>query len=200
MIKYTPSSAYNRIGMMGKIDKFSFSHLCDSCKLTCCESVDSPPVFPNDLKKLEKIGKATGEYLKYTDLGEGKIWISIKKKESSTQCKFFDNEKKNCTIYEDRPLDCKMYPFDIGFIDGEPWWYVYVCNPNSDWEWTEKHLEKLENDPYFYEVMEKLEHYYIYINKGFDDRSKKEIPLRKVRWTKHKKLNSESFKILKVVE
>ena len=167
---------------MGEGDKFSYVSLCSTCTSTCCESVDAPPVFPNDIKKLKQIGKDTSEYLNYLDLGEGRVWTSIKKQKDSNFCKFYDQEKKLCTIYEHRPLDCKMYPFDIGFIDKEPWWYVYSCNPNSDWSWTEKHLQKFEADPYFFEIIDSLKNYELYINNGHADYSKPEVPIRKVKW------------------
>lgn len=162
-------------------DSFSYKNLCSTCKKTCCETVDCPPVFSTDLKRLEKIGKSSDEYLKTIKLADDKYLTQIKKKPNTNHCIFYDNEKKCCTIYEHRPLDCRMYPFDVEVINGEPWWIVYSCNPNSDWSWTEEHLQKFEQDPEFEELMQKIELYDLYVIQELDYRGIQEIPIRKVK-------------------
>ena len=72
-------------------------------------------------------------------------------------CIFWDEDKKMCSIYENRPFDCRAYPFDIHLINGKYHWIVYSCNSKSDWKWTEEYLEALENDKQFNEVMKKIE-------------------------------------------
>lgn len=70
----------------------------------------------------------------------------IKRKHGTTSCIFWD-EKNGCTIYSHRPFDCQMFPFDLDLINGEFWWIIYTCNPESDWSWTNNYLEILENHP-----------------------------------------------------
>jgi uncharacterized protein len=173
---------------MGNDDSFSYGDLCSTCTNNCCEGVDSPPVFSTDFNKLEKIGKSSDEYIKYLKLAEGKYLTQIKKKPNTNQCVFFDSEKKQCGIYENRPLDCRMYPFDVEVIDGEPWWIVYACNKNSDWSWTEAHLKKFEEEPEFEELMQNIILYDLYVTQEFDYRGHKETPIRKVNWKPQQKI------------
>ena len=42
-------------------------------------------------------------------------------------CIFFKNN--SCTIYENRPIDCRLFPFDFKEIGGE-WWLIYYDNIN----------------------------------------------------------------------
>ena len=51
-----------------------------------------------------------------------------------------------CSIYENRPFDCRAYPCDICLIDGKYYWIVYSCNSDSDWQWSENYLQALEKD------------------------------------------------------
>lgn len=83
----------------------------------------------------------------------------IKKKENSTHCSFWDEEKSICQIYANRPLDCRLFPFDICWYGDAFYWIVYSCNPNSDWSWTEEYLKQFENDPSFSEILEHLSIY-----------------------------------------
>ena len=160
---------------------FGNKSLCSNCKkASCCDSIDSPPVFASDLKKLIKIKKANGRYLQTVTIGGRTLFTTIKKKKNSSECIFFNRKNKSCKIYNDRPFDCQIYPFDVTFIDGEPWWIVYSCNPISNWKWTEDHLKKIERYPQFREMVEKLDEYHHYVENALDDRSMQEIPIRKV--------------------
>jgi len=40
-------------------------------------------------------------------------------------CTFFDHNNSFCKIYEDRPIDCQLFPLDIVEKDGELWWAIY---------------------------------------------------------------------------
>ena len=139
-------------------EKFSIQQLCQSCKKQpCCTNFGSAFVFSNDLIKLKKIGKANKNYLK-TEIIKDRLVTKLKKKTNSTHCVFWD-ENKGCSIYEHRPFDCKLFPFDIYLIEGEYHWIVYSCNPDSDWKWCEGHLELLEKDDGFNDIMENIETY-----------------------------------------
>ncbi len=135
----------------------SFKELCGSCKHQgCCTSFASPLVFSRDLENLENIGKAGDEFLREITI-RGQRVTTIRKKTNSNTCTFWDDDKHVCSIYENRPFDCRMYPFDIYMIDGKYTWIVYSCNPESKWQWSETHLKMLENDERFYEVMRNIE-------------------------------------------
>ena len=136
--------------------KPSFNKLCDSCThQSCCTNSAVPLVFENDFKRLEIIGKTDDRFLHTRDVKGNKI-KAINKKINSTQCVFWDDEKKNCSIYEYRPFDCRTYPFDIILIDDKFHWIVYSCNPESNWKWTESYLEMFEKDESFGEIKKKM--------------------------------------------
>ena len=137
--------------------KFEMKELCESCnKISCCTGFDAPFLFKNDIKKLEKIGKSWDKF--FRDVRVADIFVkSLKKKENSTNCIFWDEKTSKCTIYEQRPFDCKMFPFDIMKVKGEYRWIIFSCNPESNWKWTEEYLDKLERDPSFIEIMENIE-------------------------------------------
>jgi Fe-S-cluster containining protein len=115
-------------------------------------------VFSHDLEALRVIGKDGEEFVKEIKIN-GKNVKTLKKKNNSSSCVFWDENKEMCSIYKNRPFDCRAYPFDIYFIDGKYHWIVYSCNPKSEWQWTEKYLQMLENDKQFNEVMEKIDVY-----------------------------------------
>ncbi len=132
-----------------------FSNLCSSCKTQgCCTNSAVPLVFSSDLADLKSINKATDEFLHDRNVN-GSIIKAINKKANSDVCVFWNENK--CSIYQHRPFDCRAYPFDILKINGKYHWIVYSCNPESDWMWAEDHLQTLEKDKAFSEVMEKIE-------------------------------------------
>jgi len=136
--------------------KLSFKKLCDSCThQSCCTDSGVPLVFDYDFKNLEKIGKTDDRYLHIRDVKGNKI-RAINKKNNSTECIFWDSEKKNCSIYEHRPFDCRAYPFDILLVNNKYHWIVYSCNPDSDWKWTESYLEMFEKDQSFKEIKKNM--------------------------------------------
>ena len=135
----------------------SFKVLCDSCThQSCCTSFASPLLFDTDIQKLKSIGRDGKEYIKEVVI-EGRKVKTIRKKPNSNLCVFWNEENKQCAIYNNRPFDCLMYPFDIFRINGKYHWVVYSCNPQSDWRWTEEYLKMLENSSQFDEIMTNIE-------------------------------------------
>jgi Fe-S-cluster containining protein len=120
--------------------------------LSCCTDFFPPLLYTTDLGRLKKAGKAEDQFLRNI-IVNGDVIKTIKKKDNSTTCVFWNEEKRLCEIYNDRPFDCKMFPFDVMWINNEYHWIVYSCNSNSDWAWTEEYLKKLESDPQFDEMM-----------------------------------------------
>ena len=135
----------------------SFEELCGSCKhKNCCTDSQEPILFENDLRKLNSIGKNTDNFLQ-TILVNGTNVKAIKKKQDSTECIFWDNSSSSCSIYNERPFDCKAYPFDILKVDGKYHWIVYSCNEDSDWKWSEDFLQMLESDDSFKDILKNIE-------------------------------------------
>ena len=59
-------------------------------------------------------------------------------------CVFFDGEKRNCTVYEDRPRQCRTWPFwDSNLRSPETWAQTCQSCPGSG-QGTLYQLEKIE--------------------------------------------------------
>lgn len=151
ILKYVMTVVYRMYSLVQ--DKFSHTRLCSSCnQKSCCTDFAAPMLFPSDLHKLNRIGKSGNDFVEDIVVENKSIKI-IKRKNNSNACVFWDEKKKSCSIYESRPYDCRMFPFDIDWVGNEYRWIVYSCNPNSDWSWCDPHLQKLESDPQFDEIM-----------------------------------------------
>lgn len=134
-----------------------FENLCVNCShKSCCTDSAVPLVFSTELKKILKINPKYLDHIQTIEIN-GKQINTLKKKNNSTHCVFWDGETGGCTIYESRPIDCKLYPFDIVYFNNSYHWIVYSCNQNSDWQWSEKHLQKLEADEGFVELIKNLD-------------------------------------------
>lgn len=121
----------NSVNFLGTFD------LCQKCvnaKANCCSnpSVDSPMLLP---KEAEEISASTGlkieEFAKKIDFASMhkdnslKSLYQMKRTESGT-CPFYINSK--CSIYDARPLDCRIFPYDIKLEkDGEYYLVYYVA-------------------------------------------------------------------------
>ena len=135
----------------------SFEKLCDNCShQNCCTNSQEPLVFGQDFEDLKKIHKANENFLKQITIKGIKV-NAIKRKENSKNCIFWDELGKKCSIYSERPFDCRAYPFDILLVDGKYHWIVYTCNPDSGWEGEESFLNMLENDRAFQDIIKNIE-------------------------------------------
>lgn len=77
---------------------------CEHCKINkkCCKIV-SPVIFGFERSKFKNFI--------FFDNFKGKKIPLLKKKNKSNECIFLKNNL--CSIYEKRPFNCKMFPFDI---------------------------------------------------------------------------------------
>ncbi len=132
--------------------------LCDSCESkSCCKSFTGANLLPTEFKKIQNaIGSA--DFAKTVMFNKIPTLV-IKNKSDTDECVFWDSENEQCSIYEHRPFDCKLFPFDIHEIDGKYMWVINTCNPDSDWSWAESMLDSFENDPSFNELVGRLNSY-----------------------------------------
>ncbi|MCV0393055.1 MAG: YkgJ family cysteine cluster protein [Nitrosopumilus sp.] len=131
-----------------------WANLCDKCKhKSCCNDYVTPFLSPKEFLSIQKLGK--GNFAKKIKINNISGY-ELDKKEGSDQCVFWDTEK-GCTVYSERPFDCKVFPFDIYKIDGKYTWIVYSCNQDTDWTWSEKILETMERDLFTDDVIKHLE-------------------------------------------
>ena len=102
--------------------------VCNNCHIggKCCSSFDkiNAPVLNND--ELIKIR----EMLNSDDFYEVVDRNIYKLKLNNNECIFLKNGR--CLIYKNRPLDCKLYPFDIIKKDFKYYVVLYQLDCISD--------------------------------------------------------------------
>lgn len=86
---------------------FNFLQYCIPCDAWCCKG-EEPYASKQELIKL----------------GVEKI---IQKEDSS--CMFLQNGK--CSVYYDRPFECRIFPFDIKDIENKLYWIIWDICPAS---------------------------------------------------------------------
>jgi Fe-S-cluster containining protein len=132
---------------------FSFCNGCPSNK-NCCtgRSVDKALLTPQDISN---ISKKTGLHRsKYSLPSEGFL---SEMKVSQNTCYFYQNS--NCIIYDVRPIDCRIFPFDIRKDTKQKLiliWYLTACPKKINASFYEKKIEPLirQISPYFEEFAE----------------------------------------------
>lgn len=133
-----------------------FETLCGNCDhKNCCTNSAVPLVLGKDLEKIKNKNPEYVKHLKTVEIS-GKNVFAIKKKEGVSECIFWDESLGGCTIYDSRPMDCRLYPFDIMLVEKSYHWIVYTCNKNSDWTWSENYLKTLEQDEGFEDLMKNI--------------------------------------------
>ena len=100
---------------------FSFCNNCPA-HLNCCtgKTVDPPVLTPNDVERITaKTGLSRDEFCQPIPGGH---LSTMKAREGA--CYFY--RQGRCTIYNVRPVDCRIFPFDIDrTTSGELVWIVY---------------------------------------------------------------------------
>lgn len=76
---------------------------CGGCDNNCCQNPKLTPVLlPSEEKRFKKYSRKVET--PYRD-------IFVLKKKENGGCTFLDNKTKRCKIYNQRPLECRLYPF-----------------------------------------------------------------------------------------
>lgn len=113
---------------------------CEDCvgKENCCyhvgTDIDMPVILPPEIEIItNKYKVQINDFATTINLGKKeknkslKTLYQIKKDPNTGICSFFKN--KQCQIYKDRPVDCRIFPFDIKLKeDGK----CYLVHYNSD--------------------------------------------------------------------
>ena len=100
---------------------------CHHCSHCCTEVVCLPS--PWDVRRIMKMtGADTEDFIEFltpeeiedVDLDDptwlkikGELYIMALKRHETEGCHFLDKQTKYCTIYEARPLLCRLYPFEM---------------------------------------------------------------------------------------
>lgn len=102
---------------------------CNSCvgKFDCCcncNEVDMPILLPFEVDELSRISRRNpDEFAK--KLTNNLYQMKRVDDDNSKGCVFFQNNC--CSIYENRPIDCRLFPFDFKEIRGK-YWLIYYDN------------------------------------------------------------------------
>jgi len=86
---------------------------CHKCQNHCCDRI--PKLVPVLLPDEEEKFAAFSEKIK-TPYQR----ISILKKNREGLCIFLDKKTKRCSRYEERPLECQLYPLLFDFSQDKP--------------------------------------------------------------------------------
>jgi len=95
---------------------YSFSpNECSKCNGNCCIGESGYIwVTPLEIKNISKVLNLDIDEFKKSYLNKIKYKFSIKERrldESNFACVFFDLDKRQCSIYEARPNQCRTFPF-----------------------------------------------------------------------------------------
>lgn len=114
-----------------KPDKGTY-YFCNSCvgKFDCCcncESIDMPILLPFEAKKISVKSRMKLEDFA-SKLTANLYQMKRLDDDEKKGCIFFQNNR--CSIYQDRPIDCPLFPFDFKEFDGEYWviYYDQICS------------------------------------------------------------------------
>ncbi len=107
---------------------------CDDCvrinRKCCCanEDVDMPILLPFEVDTISKNYRIVQP--EFCESRSKNLYQMKRRPIAGTGlngCYFYNGER--CTIYNDRPIDCRMFPFDIALLDGEYKliYYTTIC-------------------------------------------------------------------------
>ena len=94
---------------------------CNGC-VECCKTGGIVYVLPEEVQKLKEIGTNIIEI-------DG---LNLIKRTHKGYCSMLDIQHNRCTIYEDRPLACRLFPLDVFYRNGVLEWGVYDYCPEDN--------------------------------------------------------------------
>ncbi len=103
----------------------SASAICGSCATSGCCRVDPAFLTEVDIARLkEATGREESSFVR-TEVVDGATAKFLRFKGDGSSCVFFDDRLSRCTVYADRPTDCRAFPFDLDLEDGRLYWIKY---------------------------------------------------------------------------
>jgi Fe-S-cluster containining protein len=116
-------------GQRAEFDLPSTLRMCRSCKgPRCCER-GSPFLTNSDISAIaSQTGISSDQFVEVSHDNQHSSCYRIKRNALSG-CWFYDSTSGQCRIYEARPLDCRLFPLDIAFIDNKYAWIMYTSCP-----------------------------------------------------------------------
>lgn len=109
---------------------FNLCHNCVNVRATCCSnpSVDSPMLLPNKASEIAKLTKTEiNDFAEQIDFGlmhkDDSLKSLYQMKKKNNACIFY--KKCKCGIYNIRPIDCRIFPYDIKLENDGNYYLVY---------------------------------------------------------------------------
>jgi len=112
---------------------------CKRCAIYCCK-LGGPSLTKEDIEQMESAGHKVSEFVEDAkrQYGNHSLMISAMKSRKDGSCIFLrTDEKRNayeCSIYEIRPILCRLYPFEIKRINTDSFLLniISCCNGLND--------------------------------------------------------------------
>lgn len=143
---------------------YEFCTECYKEHAVCCcasEEIDMPIFLSSEKSNITAVlPKKKKRSLHFSNhlpapYNESSVWqmCRIEKENEDGRCTFFDLNEGKCNIYERRPLDCRLFPFDIKLEDNKSeyiiGYYPDLCERNLP---DEREMKKYAHilRPYFF--------------------------------------------------
>ena len=98
---------------------YEFCTKCHNERRQCCcasNDIDMPILMPSEARKLQSLNPRN-QKMQYFSRAIGSTSIrqmnSLSNSSSPVYCHFYDPHDNKCKIYDNRPTDCRLFPFDI---------------------------------------------------------------------------------------
>lgn len=104
---------------------FNFCNKCINKQGCCCNHphIDMPTLLNNEAQSISRKTKRKIE--KFANKITDNVYQMRRMTNNESEgCIFYYNNE--CSIYEDRPIDCRLFPFDFKEIDGIYWLIYYT--------------------------------------------------------------------------
>lgn len=118
---------------------FNLCQKCVNAKASCCSNpeIDSPMILPNEAKEIAKAtNQEISEFADEVDFASMyndkslKMLYQMKRNKNGNCCRFYKDCK--CSIYDIRPIDCRIFPYDIKLEKDGEYYLVYYLSNNCE--------------------------------------------------------------------
>lgn len=92
--------------------------VCLRCPTKICCKLEPPHIAPVDLRQAFQFKRTQPEF-------KALVGRQHSGRCQHGPCMFFDHETQLCTIYQNRPLDCQIFPLDIAEHNHRLHWVLY---------------------------------------------------------------------------
>jgi Fe-S-cluster containining protein len=111
---------------------------CKRCAIYCCK-LGGPCLTKEDIEQMESVGYEISEFVEDSKrkYGNHSLMTSAMKNRKDGSCIFLRTDEKGnayeCSIYEIRPILCRLFPFEIKRVDiGSFLLKILPCNGLND--------------------------------------------------------------------